>query len=99
MEMESAADHVTVKDFQTMTLIQKHRAVEAVIDKEVRPILLLDGGNLEVIDMKEHPDHTEIFISYSGACKGCPSSQTFTLQKIENSLREKLSDRIKVTPV
>ena len=99
MEMESAADHVTVKDFQTMTLIQKHRAVEAVIDKEVRPILLLDGGNLEVIDMKEHPDHTEIFISYSGACKGCPSSQTFTLQKIENSLREKLPDKIKVTPV
>ncbi len=99
MEMESASGHAAVSDFVQMTLIQKHRAVEAVIDKEVRPILLLDGGDLEVIDMKEHPDHTEIFISYSGACKGCPSSQTFTLQKIENSLREKLSDKIKVTPV
>ncbi len=99
MEMESVSGHAAVSDFAQMTLIQKHRAVEAVIDKEVRPILLLDGGNLEVVDMKEHPDHTEIFISYSGACKGCPSSQTFTLQKIENSLREKLSERIKVTPV
>lgn len=99
MEMESAAEHVTVTDFHTMTLIQKHKAVESVLDEDVRPILLMDGGDLEVIDMKEHPEHTEIFISYSGACRGCPSSQTFTLQKIEESLKEKLSDRIRVTPV
>lgn len=99
MEMESASGHTTVTDFTQMTLIQKHRAVESVIDKEIRPILLFDGGNLEVVDMKEHADLVEIFISYSGACKGCPSSQTFTLQRIEDSLKENLSEKIKVTPV
>ena len=99
MEMEVASEHAAVTDFTQMTLIQKHRAVESVIDKEIRPVLLLDGGNLEVVDMKEHADLVEIFISYEGACKGCPSSQTFTLQKIEDALKENLSDKIKVTPI
>lgn len=99
MEMEAASGHAAVTDFTQMTLIQKHRAVESVIDKEIRPILLLDGGNLEVVDMKEHADLLEVFISYEGACKGCPSSRTFTLQRIEDSLKEALSDKIKVTPV
>ncbi len=99
MEMEVASGHAAVTDFTQMTLIQKHRAVESVIDKEIRPVLLLDGGNLEVVDMKEHADLVEIFISYEGACKGCPSSQTFTLQKIEDALKENLSDKIKVTPI
>lgn len=99
MEMEVASEHAAVTDFTQMTLIQKHRAVESVIDKEIRPVLLLDGGNLEVVDMKEHADLVEIFISYEGACKGCPSSQTFTLQRIEDSLKENLSEKIKVTPL
>lgn len=96
MEKETAATHAAPEDFTSMTLIQKHRAVETVLDREVRGFLARDGGDLEILDMKEQGGLMEIFISYSGACQGCPSGKTFTLQKIEATLREKLSDTIRV---
>lgn len=99
MEKEEAASHAAQIDFGSMTLIQKHRAVETVLDREVRTFLARDGGNLEVVDMKRTGDLTEIFISYSGACQGCPSGKTFTLQKIEETLREELSDTIRIVVV
>lgn len=96
MEKEAASSHAAPKDFLSMTLIQKHHAVEELLDHEIRTFLARDGGNLEVLDMKEGSGLTNIFISYSGACQGCPSGKTFTLQKIEETLREKLSDTIRV---
>jgi NifU-like protein len=96
MEKETAATHAAPEDFTSMTLIQKHRAVETVLDREVRGFLARDGGDLEILDMKEQGGLMEIFISYSGACQGCPSGKTFTLQKIEATLREKLTDTIRV---
>jgi len=99
MDKEDLSHHLQERDFPSMTLIQKHRAVEKVLDEEVRPILIMDGGNVEVLDMKEHDGATEVFLSYMGACAGCPSGQTFTLQKIEDSLREKLHRDIMITIV
>ena len=60
--------------FAELGLIQKHRAVEKVLDEKVRPNLLQDGGNLEVVDMKAADGVTEVYIKYLGACKGCPSA-------------------------
>lgn len=96
MAKEEAASHAAPSEFAALTLIQKHRAVETVLDREIRAFLARDGGDLDVVDMKEQEGATEIFIRYSGACLGCPSGKTFTLEKIEQTLREQLSDRIKV---
>ena len=84
--------------FTEMTLIQKHQAVEEVLNSQVRPNLRMDGGNLDVIDMRDNDGSTEIIIEYQGACRGCPSAQTATLSYIEGQLRQDLDDKIRVLP-
>jgi NifU-like protein len=84
------------RTFASLGLIQKHRAVEKVLDEKVRPALVRDGGNL---DMKEDKGCTEISIRYTGACKGCPSSQIGTLDFIEEFLRKELDQNIRVLPI
>ena len=85
--------------FAALGLIQKHRAVEKVLDEKVRPNLLKDGGNLEVVDMKEADGVTEVHINYLGACKGCPSAAVGTLSYIEDFLKKELDQNIRVLPV
>ena len=99
MESERLREHTEEKVFAQMNLIQKHKALETVLDEKVRPNLLRDGGNLEVVDMKEQDTTTEVYIHYLGACKGCPSSQTGTQIYIEEILHGELDENIRVVPV
>lgn len=86
--------------FEEMTLVQKIKAVEAVIDENIRPMLIMDGGNLEIIDMKETDGGViDLYIRYLGACNGCASSSSGTLFAIEAVLQEKLSKKIRVLPL
>jgi NifU-like protein len=87
------------KTFAEMSLIQRHRAVERVLDENVRPLLSKDGGNLEVVDMKDAEGKTEVDISFQGACRGCPSAATGTLALIEEALRKDLGPDIMVVQV
>ncbi|KPJ87574.1 MAG: nitrogen fixation protein NifU [Spirochaetes bacterium DG_61] len=96
MENEKVAKGLEIKDFSLMNLIQKHKSVEQVLNEKVRPSLLKEGGNLEVVDMKEQDGITQIYIHYLGACAGCPSSKTGTLTFIEGFLKNELSDSIEV---
>ena len=73
--------------------------MEQVLDEKVRPNLLRDGGNLEVVDMKAAEGITEVYIRYMGACQGCPSASTGTLSYIEDFLKAELDPRIRVLPV
>lgn len=99
-EMErTAAARGQPKGFATLGLLQKHRAVEKVLDEKVRPNLLKDGGNLEVIDMKDADGFTDVYIKYLGACKGCPSASVGTLDYIEGFLKSDLDPKIRVFPV
>jgi len=99
MESERMRVHVEEKDFTRMNLIQKHRVLETVLDEKVRPTLVRDGGNLEVVDMKEQDGTTEVYIHYLGACNGCPSSQTGTQIFIEEILHKELDGNIRVVTV
>jgi NifU-like protein len=98
MERDGAAA-AKPKPFAELGLIQKHRAVEDVLDGKVRPALLKDGGNLEVVDMKSADGVTQVFIRYVGACKGCPSATVGTLTFIEDFLKAELDPAIRVLPV
>jgi NifU-like protein len=96
MQNEQMRSRLEVKDFAGMNLIQKHKVLETVLDEKVRPNLQKDGGNLEVVDMKENGEVTEVYIHYLGACSGCPSSQTGTQLYIEEILHQELDQKIKV---
>ena len=60
--------------------------IEDILDRTIRPGLQADGGDLEVVSMKGD----ELKIHYQGACGGCPTAMTGTLDAIENILRHEL---------
>ena len=86
-------------DFANMTIVQRIKAVDKVVDDNIRQMLIMDGGDMEILDIKENGENFDIYIRYLGACSGCASSATGTLFAIENILKEKLSDKIRVLPI
>lgn len=101
MEKEQllSASHGEVSDFRGLSSIQKYKAIEKVIDENIRQMLVMDGGNLEILDVKERPENTDVFIRYLGACSGCSSAATGTLFAIESVLRQKLDESIRVITI
>jgi NifU-like protein len=87
------------RSFTSMSLIQRHKAVERVLDEKVRPSLSRDGGDIEVVDMREADGGTQVHIHYLGACRGCPSAATGTLEFVEEHLKRELDASIRVVPV
>ncbi|WP_257928983.1 [Fe-S] cluster assembly scaffold protein [Campylobacter lari] len=86
--------------FDDMTMVKQLKAVEAILDSDVRPMLHGDGGDLEVIDIQKSDNkNIDIYIRYLGACSGCSSGSGATLYAIENILQEELSPNIRVIPV
>jgi NifU-like protein len=100
--VKASADSAASGDdiaFAQMTLVQKLKKVEQVLDENIRQMLIMDGGNLEVLDIKENGANIDIYIRYLGACSGCASSATGTLYAIEAVLKEKLDEGIRVLPI
>ena len=86
--------------FADMTMVQKVKMVDKVIDENIRPMLMMDGGNMEILDIKDTSDgHIDIYIRYMGACDGCASAATGTLYAIESVLQENLDSSIRVMPI
>jgi len=62
--------------------------IEAALDK-IRPMLMADGGNVELIDAGS--DGT-IKVRLTGACGGCPMSQMTLKQGVERVIREEVPE-------
>jgi NifU-like protein len=98
MDNEKLHRQMEAKDFGSMTLVRKLRAVEQVFREDLRPMLAADGGDVELVDLREEAGVWLVFIQYKGACAGCPSAGTNTLAAIESHLKGKLGDNIRVVP-
>ena len=85
--------------FDKMTIVQRIKAVDAVIDEYIRPMLVMDGGDMEIIDIKENTPYYDIYIRYLGACSSCATGSTGTLYAIESTLKQKVDENIRVLPV
>ncbi len=66
--------------------------IEEILDSKVRPALASDGGGMEVLKIQGD----KLYVSYQGACNGCPSASAGTLRFIENTLRTSLNHDIEV---
>ncbi|AKF23975.1 nitrogen fixation protein NifU [Sulfurovum lithotrophicum] len=85
--------------FKDMTIVQKIKAVDKTVDENIRQMLIMDGGDMEILDIKDNGENIDIYIRYLGACNGCASASTGTLFAIENILKEKLDPNIRVLPI
>lgn len=62
--------------------------VEAVLEK-IRPMLVADGGNLELIDVS---DEGVVKVKLTGSCGCCPMSQMTLKMGIERMLKDALPE-------
>jgi len=74
-----------------MTNLQRIALIEDVIEKEIRPRLQSDGGDIELIDV----DGKKVIVSLRAMCVECPMSDV-TLKGIEEKLRELVSEDLVV---
>ncbi|MDY3940194.1 MAG: iron-sulfur cluster assembly scaffold protein [Spirochaetia bacterium] len=95
-EMEKEKGEKIEIPFESLTLVQKLRRIESVLDESVRPLLARDGGGLEIEDVREENGELQLYIGYRGACRGCAAGQAGTMMMIQQKLREQLSEKINV---
>ena len=69
--------------------------INLVLDDKVRPALMADGGNIEVLNVK---DGEKVSVQYQGACGSCGSSLGATLSFIEQTLRREIYNELMVIP-
>jgi len=61
--------------------------VEAALNK-VRPALMADGGNVELVDVEDGV----VKVRLTGACGGCPMSQMTLKMGIERLLKKEIPE-------
>ena len=78
-----------------MSVIEKIRLIEQTIEKEIRPLLKKDGGDIELIDVEGN----RVKVALRGMCAGCHVAQ-FTLKDVvEVKLKEFVSADLTVEEV
>jgi NifU-like protein len=66
--------------------------IEETMDREIRPSLKQDGGDIDLVDV----EGDKVFVGFRGTCTSCPSSE-FTLKGfVQEKLREFVSPEIEV---
>ncbi len=80
------------KSRQRMTTLQKIKKIEDVLEREIRPGLRMDGGDIELIDV----DGDFVTVSLRGQCTSCFKSQTTIKEFVEKKLREQVLDSLVV---
>jgi NifU-like protein len=68
----------------TMTNIEKIKRIEATLDREIRPSLQQDGGDVVLVDV----DGNTVYVRLQGTCAGCRISHVTLKDTIEAKLRE-----------
>ena len=69
--------------------------IDMVLDDKIRPALMNDGGNVQVLDVV---DGEKVMIQYQGACGSCGSSLGATLSFMEQALRKEIHNELIVVP-
>lgn len=78
-----------------LTFIQKIQLIQETLEKEIKPALRADGGDLELIDVVGD----RVLVAFRGVCAGCPSSGVTITSVVEKKLREFVSPSLSVEEV
>lgn len=78
-----------------LTNIQKIRMIEETLEREIKPALHQDGGDIELVDV----DGVRVMVRLRGTCAGCKASQTTLKNVVEAKLRELVTPDLVVEEV
>ncbi|MEM6452427.1 MAG: Fe-S cluster assembly protein NifU [Cyanobacteria bacterium P01_D01_bin.105] len=81
------ADVVAEATGSPLSPIQTINLIQQVLTEDIRPILLADGGDVELYNVSDDV----VTVSLKGACGGCASSNETLKNSIETRLRSRIS--------
>ena len=71
------------------------KEIEATVDHYVRPRLQAEGGDVDVVDIKDFL----VYCRLKGACAGCPGAATTLKLMVERILKEQVDEKVKIIAV
>jgi NifU-like protein len=74
---------------------QFSKKIEKAMDDYIRPMLHKDGGDLELVDIKD----TLVYVRFMGACVDCVGAGQTLKMLVERTLKESVDQRIKVIQI
>jgi len=78
------------KKQKRMTTLEKIKKIEEVIEREIKPTLKKDGGDIQLVDV----DGDFVTVSLRGSCAKCYSAQTTLKEYVEKKLREQVLESL-----
>jgi NifU-like protein len=79
---------------EKLSNMKKMQLIQEVLERDIRPLLWADGGDLELIDI----DGSRVQVAFRKACAGCASSGN-TARMVETKLRDLVAEDIVVEEV
>jgi NifU-like protein len=80
---------------EALSPYQFAKRVDKAIDDYVRPMLRRDGGDLEIVDIKD----MLVYCRLTGGCAGCSGAGQTLRMLVERTLKEMIDQRIRVIDV
>lgn len=74
---------------------QFSKKVDKAIEEYIRPMLQGDGGDVEVVDIKD----TLVYCRLGGACRGCAKADQTLRMMVEHTLKDMVDEQIRVIEV
>jgi NifU-like protein len=78
-----------------LTMIQKIKLIEETLDREIKPALNQDGGDIQLVDV----DGDRVIVKLKGRCAACAMSEVTLKDYVESKLKELVSTDLVVEEV
>jgi NifU-like protein len=78
-----------------LTNLRKMKLIEETLEREIRPALKADGGDIDLIDIEGN----KVLVALRGACSSCRAAEVTLKQYVETKFKEFVSPEIIVEEV
>jgi len=85
---------VTIRP-SVLTNLQKIKLIEETLEREIKPALMSDGGDIELVDV----DREKIYVKLRGTCATCTKSDITLKHYVQTKLRELVEESLVVEEV
>ena len=95
IDMTQGKETRPIKKPQSLTNLQKIKLIEETLEREIKPALISDGGDIELVDV----DRNTIFVKLRGTCATCAMSEVTLKHYVESKMRELVAEDLVVEEV
>jgi NifU-like protein len=78
-----------------LTNLQKIKLIEETLEREIKPALMADGGDISLVDV----DRNRVYVKLRGTCATCTKSDITLNHYVQTKLRELVADDLVVEEV